>query len=230
MDTHKQVDSAVLQRLRAAIDADDVAKLEHVFSPSSSASPWSLLGVAQTPYALVYNDDYDAGYIIEGDDGGAGYLVFDVAFLDGRTGGPAAEDGGGASSPRSGRAAGADSSSSSTRGAHNATPGNHGLCTCAHYAALRGAAQCLDWLLSRPGGRAVLSMAHHSGRSLEELAEDPRVLEVLLRADAAAAAAAAAGEGDGGGGGEKAMHAPGARALSNMAPVRAWSALMLPSE
>ena len=156
MDTHKQVSAEILQGIRVAIEEDDPVALEKSLGD---------VGICQTPYSLVHDSNYDAGYILSGDDAD-NYLVFDVAFLDGKV-----TDGTG-----SGVAAGINSSST------------QGLCTCSHFAAIKGSVACLTWILNQPDGKATLGVAHHSGKSLEELAEDPVVIQLLLAADQSAGA------------------------------------------
>ena len=60
MDTHRQVASAVLCSIRDAIDADDQAALMKAL-----AVPSPRVGNVQTPYSLEYDEEYDAGYILE---------------------------------------------------------------------------------------------------------------------------------------------------------------------
>ncbi len=61
---------------------------------------------------------------------------------------------------------------------------------------LRGSPKCLKWLLQLPGGLEVVNMAHHSGKSIEELGTDPAALEVLFKADAGGGGAASDAPGD----------------------------------
>jgi len=65
-----------------------------------------------------------------------------------------------------------------------------GHCTCAHYAALRGASKCLKWVLGSKDGRASLNLSHHSGQSIEEIATGDEVLELIFSENKAQSAAA----------------------------------------
>ena len=195
MDTHKQLDAHAMRALQIAIDEDDPTAL-------SLAVESAALDVGrQTPYMLAYDADYDAGYLLEGP-AADGFMVFRVQFLDGVLPSSKADDdqdttlvdadiAAGAAASGGGRGGGSEFSHSSAAGAANAggkvrrgslraiEEGRR--CLCAHYAAIRGSLKCFEWILQQPGARsAALSLAHHSGCGVEELASDAAILGVVL--------------------------------------------------
>lgn len=187
MDTHKQLDARAMGALRTAIDNDDPAAL------SLAAEAADLDVGRQTPYMLAYDADYDAGYLLEGP-GADGFMVFNVQFLDGVLPSSAADLSGrqgtliaaaaGAAGSEPGKssvaAAAAAAGAKVRRGSLRAIQEGR-RCLCAHYAAIKGAPKCFEWILNQPGARsAALSWAHHSGCGIEELASDAGILGMLL--------------------------------------------------